>query len=57
MDLGMTVHVPALQAINGEAAFEGHKVPNAAFIGHIYPEVIQIVTREESGIKSFDDLK
>ncbi|SFM89711.1 hypothetical protein SAMN05421832_108179 [Psychrobacillus psychrodurans] len=57
MDLGMTVHVPALQAINGEAAFEGHKVPNTAFIGHIYPEVIQIVTREDSGIKSFDDLK
>lgn len=57
MDLGMTVHVPALQAFKGEAAFEGHEVKNAAFIGHIYPEVIQIVTRESTGIKSFDDLK
>lgn len=57
MDLGMTVHVPALQAINGEAVFDGQKVTNTAFIGHIYPEVIQIVTRENSGIKSFDDLK
>ncbi|WP_240793311.1 TAXI family TRAP transporter solute-binding subunit [Psychrobacillus vulpis] len=57
MDLGMTVHVPALQAVNGEASFEGNEVPNAAFIGHIYPEVIQIVTREKSGIKSLDDLK
>ncbi|WP_260858056.1 TAXI family TRAP transporter solute-binding subunit [Bacillus sp. FJAT-22090] len=57
MDLGMSVHVPALQAVNGEAAFEGNEVPNAAFIGHIYPEVIQIVTRESVGIKSFDDLK
>ncbi len=57
MDLGMTVHVPAVQAINGEAEFEGNEVKNAAFIGHIYPEVIQIVTREKTKIKSFDDLK
>ena len=57
MDLGMAVHVPALQALNGEADFEGSKVENAAFIGHIYPEVIQIVTREKSKIKSLDDLK
>ncbi|WP_225986100.1 TAXI family TRAP transporter solute-binding subunit [Psychrobacillus glaciei] len=57
MDLGMTVHVPALQAVKGEGAFAGHEVPNAAFIGHIYPEVIQIVTRKSTGIKSFDDLK
>ncbi|QEY23025.1 TAXI family TRAP transporter solute-binding subunit [Psychrobacillus sp. AK 1817] len=57
MDLGMSVHVPALQAVNGEAAFEGHEVPNAAFIGHIYPEVIQIVTRKSSDIKSLDDVK
>lgn len=57
MDLGMSVHVPALQAVNGEAAFEGHEVPNAAFIGHIYPEVIQIVTRKSSNIKSLDDVK
>jgi uncharacterized protein len=32
-------------------------VKNAAFIGHIYPEVIQIVTREKTKIESFDDLK
>ncbi|MET3655723.1 TAXI family TRAP transporter solute-binding subunit [Sporosarcina psychrophila] len=57
MDLGMSVHVPALQALNGEAEFEGHEVKNAAFIGHIYPEVIQIVTREKTKIKSLGDLK
>ena len=57
MDLGMTVHVPALQAANGEGPFENSKVTNAAFLGHIYPEVIQIVTRENSGITSFDELK
>ncbi|WP_067727724.1 TAXI family TRAP transporter solute-binding subunit [Oceanobacillus damuensis] len=57
MDLGMTVHVPALDAINGEGDFEGNQVTNAAFIGHIYPEVVQIVTRENSGIESLDELK
>ncbi|VEF49250.1 TRAP transporter solute receptor, TAXI family [Bacillus freudenreichii] len=57
MDLGMTVHVPALAAIDGKGDFEGAKVENAAFIGHIYPEVIQIITREKTGIKSLDDLK
>lgn len=56
MDLGMTVHVPAQSAINGEADFEGAAVENAAFIGHIYPEVVQIVTRENAGIESLDDL-
>lgn len=57
MDLGMTVHVPALQALKGEGDFKGSEVKNAAFIGHIYPEVIQIVTREKTKIKGLDNLK
>ena len=57
IDLGMTVHVPALDAINGEGQFKDNQVKNAAFIGHIYPEAAQIVTRESTGIKSLDDLK
>ncbi|WP_339227281.1 TAXI family TRAP transporter solute-binding subunit [Oceanobacillus sp. FSL K6-2867] len=57
MDLGMTVHVPALDAVHGEGDFEGNEVTNAAFIGHIYPEVVQIVTRENTGITSLDELK
>ena len=57
MDLGMTVHVPALLAFEGKGEFEGNGVSNAAFIGHIYPEVIQIITREKTKIKSLDDLK
>lgn len=57
MDLGMAVHVPAGQALKGEADFKDNEVKNAAFIGHIYPEVIQIVTREKTKIGSFDDLK
>ncbi|QKY70067.1 TAXI family TRAP transporter solute-binding subunit [Lentibacillus sp. CBA3610] len=56
MDLGMTVNVPAIDAMNGEGDFEDAQVDNAAFIGHIYPEIVQIVTREATGIESFDDL-
>ncbi|MGE8206784.1 TAXI family TRAP transporter solute-binding subunit [Heyndrickxia sp. NPDC080065] len=56
MDLGMTVHVPALNAWEGKADFKDGKVENMAFIGHIYPEVVQIITREKTGIKSLDDL-
>ncbi|MGM8215453.1 TAXI family TRAP transporter solute-binding subunit [Bacillaceae bacterium W0354] len=56
MDLGMTVHGTAVEAYNGEGVFEGKKVENVAFIGHIYPEVVQIITREEFGIDSLEDL-
>lgn len=56
MDLGMSVHVPALDAMNGEGDFEDNEVTNAAFIGHIYPEVVQIVTRENTGIEGLEDL-
>ncbi|MCP1315773.1 MULTISPECIES: TAXI family TRAP transporter solute-binding subunit [unclassified Halomonas] len=56
MDLGMTVHAPAQDAIAGRGEFESGAIDNVAFIGHIYPEVIQVVTRESSGIASLDEL-
>jgi len=56
MDVGMTVHVPALDAINGTGEFEGRSVENVAFIGHVYPEVVQIVTRKSTGITDLADL-
>lgn len=56
MDLGMTVHVPAQDALNGEGEFDA-PIENFAFIGHIYPEVVQVVTREATGIKSYEDIK
>src|SRR5699024_3296052 len=57
MDVGMTVHVPALAAVAGEGDFEGNAIENFAFIGHIYPEVVQIITRESTGITSLGELK
>lgn len=56
MDLGMTVHAPAKDAVEGTGEFDSGSIDNVAFIGHIYPEVIQIVTRGKTGISSLDDL-
>ncbi|MFT9846681.1 TAXI family TRAP transporter solute-binding subunit [Aneurinibacillus sp. REN35] len=56
MDLGMSVHVPAQNAIAGKEQFEGNQIKNVAFMGHIYPEVIQIVTRKSTGINSLEDI-
>lgn len=56
MDVGMSVHVPALDAINGTGEFNGRKVENVSFIGHVYPEVVQIITRKSTGINSLADL-
>ncbi|WP_447554494.1 TAXI family TRAP transporter solute-binding subunit [Vreelandella sp. EE22] len=56
MDLGMTVHAPAQDAVEGRGEFDSGAIDNVAFIGHIYPEVIQVVTRERSNIESLNDL-
>ncbi|MGO4888502.1 TAXI family TRAP transporter solute-binding subunit [Anaerobacillus sp. MEB173] len=57
MQLGMSVHLPALDAFNGEGEFDGMTVTNFGFMGHIYPEVMQVVTVEGNGIESIADLK
>ncbi|WP_017726868.1 TAXI family TRAP transporter solute-binding subunit [Halalkalibacterium ligniniphilum] len=57
MQLGMTVHIPALEAFNGEGDFEGAQVENFGFMGHIYPEVMQVVTTANTGITSIEDLR
>ncbi|PYZ93949.1 TRAP transporter substrate-binding protein [Salipaludibacillus keqinensis] len=57
MDLGMTVHLPALESLTGDGDFEGVAVDNFGFMGHIYPEVMQIVTAADSDIESIADLE
>ncbi|MBU8908383.1 TAXI family TRAP transporter solute-binding subunit [Desertibacillus haloalkaliphilus] len=57
MQLGMSVHLPALDALNGEGEFDGIPVTNFGFMGHIYPEVMQVVTVEGTGITSIADLE
>jgi TRAP transporter TAXI family solute receptor len=47
----------AAYATEGKLMFESGKIDNVQAIGTLYPETIQIVTTEKSGIKSVADLK
>ena len=45
-------------ALNGEEMFkEGGKIENLTGIASLYPETCQFIVREDSGIKSINDLK
>lgn len=44
-------------AVEGTNAFEGNKVDNILALGSLYPETIQIVTTDQTGITSVEDLK
>jgi uncharacterized protein len=57
LQLGMTVHIPAQNAQQGKAEFEGNAVDNFGFMGHIYPEVMQVVTLESAGVNTIAELK
>ena len=56
IQLGMSVHIPAQEALTGEGDFDGMKIENFGFMGHIYPEVMQIITVEGTGVESIADL-
>lgn len=47
----------AYYAAKGELMFEDEVVDEVSAIGSLYPETVQLVTLEKSGIKSFEDLK
>ncbi|MEZ7170502.1 TAXI family TRAP transporter solute-binding subunit [Sporosarcina sp. OR05] len=47
----------AYYASKGEMMFDGEVVDQVSAIGALYPETVQLVTTEKSGIKSFEDLK
>lgn len=47
----------AYYASEGELMFEGEVIDEVSAIGSLYPETIQLVTLEKSGIKSIEDLK
>ncbi|WP_100373568.1 TAXI family TRAP transporter solute-binding subunit [Bacillus sp. FJAT-45037] len=57
MQLGMTVHIPAIEAMSGEGDFDGAAVENFGFMGHIYPEVMQVITTSNTGVESIADLE
>lgn len=47
----------AYYASAGELMFDGEVIDNVSAIGALYPETVQLVTLEKSGIKTFEDLK
>lgn len=47
----------AAYAIDGVNNFEGKKVDSIQALGSLYPETVQIITTDKSGIKSVTDLK
>lgn len=47
----------ASYAKEGKLMFDGNAIDNIKAIGTLYPETIQIVTTEKSGIKTVEDLK
>ncbi|AQS60431.1 TAXI family TRAP transporter solute-binding subunit [Desulforamulus ferrireducens] len=47
----------AYYAANGTEMFKDNKVENMRAVATIYPEIVQLVTLEKSGIKSVADLK
>ena len=47
----------AYYAVNGTDIFEGEKKPSLRGLCCLYPEIVQIVASDDSGIKTIDDLK
>lgn len=47
----------AYYAVNGTDTFEGEKKPSLRGLCCLYPEIVQIVASDDSGIKTIDDLK
>ncbi|VDG97286.1 ABC-type taurine transport system, periplasmic component [Lysinibacillus sphaericus] len=47
----------AYYAQEGEMMFKDDKVDTVSAIGSLYPETVQLVTLDKTGIKTFDDLK
>lgn len=56
-DIGFVESLIADWAYNGNGMFEGTKVENIRALLSLYPNTIQVVVKEDSGIKEFTDLK
>jgi len=57
VDLALIQNDIAYYAVNGTEMFKDKKVDNFKGIATLYPETVQIVALEKSGIKSIADLK
>ncbi|WP_227003981.1 TAXI family TRAP transporter solute-binding subunit [Salicibibacter halophilus] len=57
LELGMSVHIPALEAIEGEGPFQGEVFDDFGFMGYIYPETNQVAVAADLGVDSIADLE
>ncbi|MCF6094139.1 TAXI family TRAP transporter solute-binding subunit [Microaerobacter geothermalis] len=55
-ELAMAINAIAADAYNGKGKFD-QPITNVRAIGVVYPEVVQIITPADSGIKTVNDLK
>jgi uncharacterized protein len=56
MQIGLSQNDTAISAINGTGSFEGIALDNVGWIGKLYPEAAQVITLENSGFESIEDL-
>lgn len=56
-ELAFTQTDVAAYAVEGINAFDGEPVDNVLGLGSLYPETVQIVTTDKSGIESVEDLE
>lgn len=57
MDMGIAQSDWQFHAYNGSSSFEGKKNDKLRAIFSIHPEPFTVMARDDSGVKSFDDLK
>lgn len=55
--LGIAQNTTMINAVEGNGEFEGKDVGNVGVIGSLYPEALQVVTLESTGIESIEDLE
>ncbi|ARI76011.1 TAXI family TRAP transporter solute-binding subunit [Halobacillus mangrovi] len=55
--LGIAQNTTMINAVEGKGEFEGKEVGNVAVIGSLYPEALQVVTLDSTGVESIEDLK
>ncbi len=56
VDMALVQNDIAFYAVEGEAMFNGQKITNISGIATLFPEVVQIIVRRETGIKTLADL-
>ncbi|NCB39709.1 MAG: TAXI family TRAP transporter solute-binding subunit [Erysipelotrichia bacterium] len=57
VDMALVQNDIAFYATEGEAMFEGQKISNISGIATLFPEVVQIIVRKETGINTLNDME